>query len=81
MNYRLHIAKTWEQIKIGGQKGRALYLRLHLMSEQHYCPAIEEHLAAIFPEMPEDDQAILSFVIDEIDRAYHAKFFAEDRGT
>ena len=65
------LAPYFEEIRAGGKRGRAIYLHLHLLTQEHHLPELETDLQAIFSQMPADDQAILEFVINELDASYN----------
>ena len=72
MDYREHLNQVLEEAKRGGQRGRAIFLRLVLID-----PSI--NLPDILSQMPEDDQEIINLVIREFNRANDVTFFAEHR--
>ena len=61
----------------GGQEGRALFLRLHLMTQRHRNAYIEDRLKSAFDALPEDDRAIVEFVVRELDAALSTFFFSD----
>ena len=61
----------------GGQEGRALFLRLHLMTHRHRNAYIENRLKSAFDALPEDDRAIVEFVVRELDAALSTFFFSD----
>jgi len=64
-----------ERIKKGGPDGRALFLRLHFMSQRLHSAYIEYRLRDALAIMPEDDRAILEFFIQELDNSNSVFFF------
>src|SRR5262245_25679575 len=65
-----------ERTKRGGPDGRALFLRLHFMSQRLHSTYIEDRLREALATMPKDDQAILEFVIRELDNSRSVFFFS-----
>ena len=64
-DYRAWLAQiddVLDEAKQGGQRGRAIFIRLVLMD-------LNADFAGIFAAMPTDDQAIVEFVLQEISRA------------
>jgi hypothetical protein len=66
-----NLTSYFEEIKAGGRRGRAIYLYLHLLTHEQHLPELEADLQMIFAQMPTDDQAILEFVINELDASYN----------
>jgi len=66
-----NLASCFEEIRAGGRRGRAIYLYLHLLTHEQHLPDLEADLRMIFLQMPTDDQAILEFVIIELDACYN----------
>jgi galactokinase/mevalonate kinase-like predicted kinase len=62
-----NLTSCFEEIRTGGRRGRAIYLYLHLLTHEQHLPDLEADLRAIFPQLPTDDQAILEFVINELE--------------
>ena len=65
-----------ERVKKGGPDGRALFLRLHFMSQRLHSAYIEGRLRDALATMAEDDRAILEFVIRELDNSNSVFFFS-----
>ena len=59
---------TFRRIEEGGQDGRAVFLNLILTHPSN--PHLRTRLDNLLVRMPADDQAILEFVLLEVDRAY-----------
>jgi hypothetical protein len=72
MDYREHLNQVLEEAKKGGQRGRAIFLRLVFIDPPIDLPDILFH-------MPEDDQEIIDLVLRELNRANDVTFFAERR--
>ena len=71
------IEAAYPRIVKGGQEGRALFLRLHLMTQRHRNAYIEVRLKSAFDALPEDDRAIVEFVVRELDAALSTFFFSD----
>jgi hypothetical protein len=72
MDYRENLNQVLEEAKKGGQRGRAIFLRLVLIDASINLPDI-------LSQMPEDDQEIINLVLREFNRANDVVFFAERR--
>ena len=59
----------------GGRDGRAVYLKLFVISQKHTNSELETQLVEILPQMPHDDQLIIEFIMNEFARADRVYFF------
>jgi predicted glycosyltransferase len=63
-----------EETKLGGQRGRALYIHMVLAAKETNPDLAKYIVEAIVPSMPTDDREICLFVLEEIQHAKVAKF-------
>jgi hypothetical protein len=68
------------RVRQGRREGRALYIRLYLIARRNHDQTLERQLKRVFSDMPQDDQAILEMVLDELTRALDFETFQAPSG-
>ena len=59
----------------GGRDGRAVYLKLFLISQKDANSQLETQLVEVLSQMPNDDRLIIEFIMSEFARADSVYFF------
>jgi hypothetical protein len=63
------IKAALQEARLGGERGRAIFLKLQLTIGEQSPEVGTMMMQEILPQMPEEDRQLVRFVLDELGRA------------